>query len=110
MAYGIVPDVLDEFLQMGGATSRLSRKNFCTYVMEIFEAKYLRKPVITDVEKLYVFHEQKHGFSEMLGSLDCKNWSLFGCLDVFKRKYYRRDHGSYPFILLEDVTSQDLWI
>ncbi|GJW79235.1 ALP1-like protein isoform X1 [Tanacetum coccineum] len=43
--------------------------------------EYLRRPTQTDVEKLYAFHENKHEFS-----------------------------GSEPFILLEAVASQDLWI
>ncbi|GJT71637.1 hypothetical protein Tco_1030923 [Tanacetum coccineum] len=47
------------------------------YVMEIFGPEYLRKPTITDIEKLYVFHEEKH----------------------------RREHGPNPFILLEAVAS-----
>nr|GEV15075.1 protein ALP1-like isoform X1 [Tanacetum cinerariifolium] len=49
--------------------------------MEIYGPEYLRKPTVTDVEKLYRHHE-----------------------------YVRRDHGSNPFILLEAVASQDLWI
>ncbi|GJR96300.1 reverse transcriptase domain-containing protein [Tanacetum coccineum] len=39
-------------------------------VMEIFRPGYLRKPTVTDVVKLYRHHEEKHGFSGMLGSLD----------------------------------------
>nr|GEU59841.1 putative nuclease HARBI1 [Tanacetum cinerariifolium] len=34
----------------------------------------------------------------------------FSCPYAFKGKYVRRDHGSNPFILLEVVASQDLWI
>ncbi|GKC21403.1 hypothetical protein Tco_1023553 [Tanacetum coccineum] len=49
LAYGVVPDFLDEYLQM----------------------TYLRKPIVTDVVKLYRHHEEKHGFSRILGSLDC---------------------------------------
>nr|GEW33422.1 protein ALP1-like isoform X1 [Tanacetum cinerariifolium] len=47
---------------------------------------FLRKPTVTDIEKLYQHHDEKHGF---LGI---------------------RDHGSNSFILLEVVASQDLWI
>ncbi|GKD11563.1 ALP1-like protein isoform X1 [Tanacetum coccineum] len=46
----------------------------------------------------------------MLGSLDCTDWEWFGCSYAFKAQYVRRDHGSNPFILLEAVASQDLWI
>ncbi|GJV57055.1 40S ribosomal protein S7-like protein [Tanacetum coccineum] len=34
----------------------------------------------------------------------------FDCPYAFKAQYVRRDHGPNPFILLEDVASQDLWI
>nr|GEX18936.1 putative harbinger transposase-derived protein [Tanacetum cinerariifolium] len=33
--------------------------------------EFLRKPMVTDTEKLYRHHEEKHGFLGMLGSLDC---------------------------------------
>ncbi|GJX86561.1 ALP1-like protein isoform X1 [Tanacetum coccineum] len=49
-------------------------------VMEIFGLEYLRKPM----------------------------W--FGCLYPFEGQYVGRDHGPNPFILLEVVESQDLWI
>ncbi|GJV97416.1 putative RNA-directed DNA polymerase [Tanacetum coccineum] len=38
------------------------------------------------------------------------NCEWFGCPYNFKGKYVRCDHGSNPFILLEAVASQDLWI
>ncbi|GKD89908.1 ALP1-like protein [Tanacetum coccineum] len=110
LAYGIVPDFLDEYLQISTKSSRLSLDHFCTSVMEIFGPEYLRKPTMTDVLKLYRHHEEKHGFPGMLGSLDCTDWEWFGCPYGFKAQYVRRDHGSNPFILLEAVASQDLWI
>nr|GEW28449.1 putative reverse transcriptase domain-containing protein [Tanacetum cinerariifolium] len=36
--------------------------------------EYSRKPTVTDVEKLYRYHEEKYRFSGMLGSLDCPDW------------------------------------
>ncbi|GJV68512.1 ALP1-like protein [Tanacetum coccineum] len=62
LAYGTVSDALDEYLQMGNATSR-------------------------------------------------QYWAWFGLIPiVHKAQYCRRDHGPDPFILLEDVPSNDLWI
>ncbi|GJY05840.1 ALP1-like protein [Tanacetum coccineum] len=77
---------------------------------DIYGPEFLRKPTVTDVEKLYRYHEEKHGFPGMLGSLDCTDWEWFGCPYAFKGQYVRRDHGSNPFILLEAVASHDLWI
>nr|GEX89614.1 protein ALP1-like isoform X1 [Tanacetum cinerariifolium]GEX93377.1 protein ALP1-like isoform X1 [Tanacetum cinerariifolium] len=62
------------------------------------------------LQKLYRHHEEKHGFPEMLGRLDCTDWEWFDCLYAFKWQYVRRDHGPNPFILLKVVASQDLWI
>nr|GEV36279.1 zinc finger, CCHC-type [Tanacetum cinerariifolium] len=53
---------------------------------------------------------EKHGFSWMLGSLNCTDWEWFGCPYAFKEQYFRRDHGSNPFILLKAAALQDLWI
>ncbi|GJZ72419.1 ALP1-like protein [Tanacetum coccineum] len=79
-------------------------------VMKIYGPEFLRKPTLIDIEKLYLHHEEKHGFSGMLGSLDYTDWEWFGCPYAFKAHYVRHDHGPNPFILLEAVASQDLWI
>ncbi|GJT22338.1 ALP1-like protein [Tanacetum coccineum] len=97
-------------MQISERSSRLALDHFCESVMQIYGPEYLRKPTVTDVEKLYLHHEEKHGFSGMLGSLDCTDWEWFGCPYAFKAQYVRRDHGLNPFILLEAVASQDLWI
>ncbi|GJX49573.1 ALP1-like protein [Tanacetum coccineum] len=88
----------------------LALDHFCEAVMQIYGLEFLRKPTVTDVEKLYLHHEEKHGFSGMLGSLDCTDWEWFSCPYAFKEQYVRRDHGPNPFILLKAVASQDLWI
>ncbi|GKA09174.1 ALP1-like protein isoform X1 [Tanacetum coccineum] len=110
LAYGVNASFLDEYMQISERSSRLSLDHFCQAVMEIYGPEFLRKPTVTDVEKLYRHHEEKHGFPGMLGSLDCTDWEWFGCPYAFKGQYVRRDHGSNPFILLEAVASQDLWI
>ncbi|GKA53824.1 ALP1-like protein isoform X1 [Tanacetum coccineum] len=79
-------------------------------VIEFLGREYLRKPTVTDAEKLYVFHEQKHVLPRMLCCLDCTVWEWFGCPTAYKGKSCRRGHCSNPFILLEVVASQDLWI
>ncbi|GJR02584.1 hypothetical protein Tco_0525568 [Tanacetum coccineum] len=56
---------------MDEATSCLSLEQFCRSIMEIFGPEYLRSPTIIDIKKLHARHEEKHGFSRMLESLDC---------------------------------------
>nr|GEZ08301.1 hypothetical protein [Tanacetum cinerariifolium] len=78
--------------------------------VELNSPTLLWKPTVTDVVKLYRRHEEKHGFSKMLRSLDCTDWECFGCPYAFKGQYVRRNHDLNMFILLEVVASQDLWI
>ncbi|GKD41236.1 protein translocase subunit SecA2, chloroplastic isoform X1 [Tanacetum coccineum] len=61
LAYAAVPDSLDEYLQIGEKTSRDCLMHFCNGVIELYGEEYLRRPTQTDVEKLYAFHENKHG-------------------------------------------------
>ena len=44
---------------------------FCDGVMELYGKEHLLRPTQTDVEKLYDFHEEKHEFPRMIGSIDC---------------------------------------
>ncbi|GJT28728.1 ALP1-like protein [Tanacetum coccineum] len=110
LTYGVNAGFLYEYMQISEITSRTTLDHFCQAVMDIYGPECLRKPTVTDIEKLYRHHEEKHGFPGMLGSFDCTDWEWFGCPYGFKGKYVRRDHGSNPFILLEAVASQDLWI
>ncbi|GJV23281.1 ALP1-like protein [Tanacetum coccineum] len=87
LAYAAVPDSLDEYLQIGEKTSRDCLMHFCNGVIELYGEEYLRRPTQTDVEKRYT------PFSREQTWVSC-----------------RGDSGSEPFILLEAVASQDLWI
>ncbi|GJS89896.1 ALP1-like protein [Tanacetum coccineum] len=83
LAYGFVPDSLDEFLQIGTKTARDCIVNFSNGIMELYGEEYLRKPTQTDIEKLYAYHEEKHGFPgsfillEAVASLDLWIWHAF---------------------------------
>ncbi|GJU55947.1 hypothetical protein Tco_1229661 [Tanacetum coccineum] len=63
-------DFLDEYLQMCERSSRLSLDHICSSVMEIFGPEYLRKPTVTDVEKLYQHHEESTVVLTMAFSVD----------------------------------------
>ncbi|GJT84331.1 putative nuclease HARBI1 [Tanacetum coccineum] len=110
MTYDTVPDALYEYPQMGATTPRDNLVHFCNAVMELYGHEYLRQPTYTDMEKLYVYHEENHGFPGMIRSIDCTDWPWENCPHAFKAQFCRGDHGSDPFILLEALASQDLWI
>ena len=71
LAYGDVPDSLDEFLQMSERVSRESLNNFCDGVICLYAKEFLRRPTSTDVQLLYQAHSERHRFPGMLGSIDC---------------------------------------
>ncbi|GJX01505.1 ALP1-like protein [Tanacetum coccineum] len=110
LAYAGVLDSLDEYFQIGEKTSRDCLMHFCNGVIELYGEEYLRRPTQTDVEKLYAFHENKHGFPGMIGRIDCTKWPWAQCPQAYHAQFSKGDSGSEPFILLEAVTSQDLWI
>ncbi|GJW63047.1 ALP1-like protein isoform X1 [Tanacetum coccineum] len=60
LAYGVHADFLDEYMQISERSSRLALDHFCEAVMQIYGPEFLRKPTVTDVEKLYLHHEEKH--------------------------------------------------
>nr|GEW45199.1 hypothetical protein [Tanacetum cinerariifolium]GFB31140.1 hypothetical protein [Tanacetum cinerariifolium] len=74
LAYDVHPDFLDEYIKIGERTSR-TLDHFCQAVMKIYGPEFLRKPTVTDIEKVYQHHKEKHGFSGILESLDYMDWS-----------------------------------
>ncbi|GKA82884.1 ALP1-like protein [Tanacetum coccineum] len=110
LAYGSVSDSLDEYLQMGETTARKSLQIFCKVIMNLYGEEFLRKPTYTDMEKLYARHDEKYGFPVMLGSIDCTHWPWANCPVAYRAQFSRGDHGLDPFILLEAIASNDLWI
>nr|GEX64124.1 hypothetical protein [Tanacetum cinerariifolium] len=62
LAYGCVPDSLEEYLQMGATTSRDSLRIFCKVIMNLYGEEFLRKPAYTDIEKLYAYHNESMDF------------------------------------------------
>nr|GFA69463.1 hypothetical protein [Tanacetum cinerariifolium] len=67
-------------------------------------------PTYTDIKKLYAHHEEKDGFSGMIGIIDCTAWTWENYPVASIAQFFKGDHGPGSFILLEALGSQDLWI
>ncbi|GJR17449.1 transcription elongation factor SPT6 [Tanacetum coccineum] len=109
LAYGVIPNALDEYLQMANHCTRDCQIFFTMCVIELFMPEYLRKPSFDDIQKLYDTHNTIHAFLGMLGSINCMHWEW--------KNYPKQWHGQfakgdkkYPTIMLESVASSDLWI
>ncbi|GJX96517.1 hypothetical protein Tco_0352315 [Tanacetum coccineum] len=71
LAYGTTPDAFDEYLQMSERTAHDCLVYFNMCIIDLYMSKYLRKPTLENVEKIYNQHVTRHGFSGMLESIDC---------------------------------------
>nr|GFA27915.1 protein ALP1-like [Tanacetum cinerariifolium] len=56
---------------MGATIARKSLQMFCKAIMELYGEDFLQKLTYKDIEKLYAYHDENHGFPGMLGSIDC---------------------------------------
>ncbi|GKB21345.1 ALP1-like protein [Tanacetum coccineum] len=88
MAYGAVPDSLDEYQQM----------------------EFLRKLTYSDMEKLYAHHDEMHGFPRMLGSIDCTHWPWANCPVTYTTQFSRgtNDHKRILYKTKHEATRKDM--
>nr|GEX79287.1 hypothetical protein [Tanacetum cinerariifolium] len=57
--------------------------------MELYGEELLRRPTQTDVEKLYAFHEEKHGFPVMIDNIDRTKWPWTQCPTAYRAQFSR---------------------
>ncbi|GJY03200.1 ALP1-like protein [Tanacetum coccineum] len=110
LAYGSVPDSLDEYLQMGATTARKSLQIFCKVIMNLYGEEFLHKPTYTDMEKLYARHDEKHGFPRMLGSIDCTHWMWAHCPVAYRAQFSRgrNDHKRILYKTKHEAARKDV--
>ncbi|KAL0008286.1 hypothetical protein SO802_009788 [Lithocarpus litseifolius] len=70
LAYGVIGDFMDEYVQIGETTTLQSLEKFVAAVVDIFSEEYLRKPYNEDITRLLA-HGKRRGFPGMLGLIDC---------------------------------------
>ncbi|GKA63712.1 ALP1-like protein isoform X1, partial [Tanacetum coccineum] len=107
LAYAAVPDSLDEYLQIGEKISRDCLMHFCNGIIKLYGEEYLRRPTQTDVEKLYAFHENKHGFPGMIGIIDCTKWSWAQCPQAYRDQFNRGSNNDVN-VLRQSYALNDL--
>nr|GFD21540.1 hypothetical protein [Tanacetum cinerariifolium] len=107
--YGNTANSYDEYLKMSEHTTRDALFFFNMCIIELYMLKYLRKPTSEDVVNIQQKHNNVHGFSEMLGSIDCMHWE-WKMFPVSWQGQYGKGDKKYHTIMLEAVASQDLRI
>ncbi|XP_062186674.1 uncharacterized protein LOC133890257 [Phragmites australis] len=78
LAYDAPADSLDECLRLGESTIIESMRRFVHAVVEVFGDEYLRASNEVDTARLLDMN-QRRGFLEMLGSIECMHWRWKNC-------------------------------
>jgi len=107
LAYGVISDFMDEYLQIGERTVMDSFIQFVKVIVSFFSAEYLRSPNPKDIAILLAIGESRRSLG-MLVSIDCMHWKWKNCPNVWRGMY--SGHIREPTIILEAVESNDLWI
>ncbi|XP_035836657.1 uncharacterized protein LOC118484779 [Helianthus annuus] len=98
-----------QVLKMAEKTTRDSLEHFCRGIIDVYGARYLRTPTWDDLQKIYEVHNAEHGLPGMIGSIDCMHWRWDNCPTAWRGQHTRGDQKG-PAIILQAVTSQDLWV
>jgi hypothetical protein len=69
LSYGVVGDLIDEYLQLSKSTFLESMYKFRRAVITLFSTVYLREPTIEDITRLMSINKER-GFPGMIGSID----------------------------------------
>jgi hypothetical protein len=78
LAYGVAGGLVDEYMCMSESTCIESMYNFCRPIISVFGEEYLREPNMEHTQRLLSINE-KRGFPDMLGSIDCMHWEWNNC-------------------------------
>ncbi|XP_021990638.1 uncharacterized protein LOC110887038 [Helianthus annuus] len=87
IAYGTASDSWDEYLTMSERMSRECLYEFTKGIVNLYNKVYLCRPTKKDIKKLYVFYEERHGFPEMLGSIDCTQLQWHNRLTAWREQH-----------------------
>ncbi|XP_047942801.1 uncharacterized protein LOC125189582 [Salvia hispanica] len=110
LAYDTTTDMFDEYLHVGDTTGRECLVKFCEGVIDAFGATYLCKPNAEDCQYLMRMHDRVHGFSGMLGSIDCMHWEWKNCPTAWEGQFSSGYKGTYSTMVLEAIVDHHLWI
>ncbi|CAJ2642043.1 unnamed protein product [Trifolium pratense] len=108
IGYGMAADAVDEYIKIGGSTALECLRKFCTGIIRLYEAVYMRAPTQDDLKRILDVSETR-GFPGMIGSIDCMHWEWKNCPKAWEGQFTRGDKGTTT-VILEAVAYHDLWI
>jgi hypothetical protein len=78
LAYGVLGDLIDDYIRMSESTCHEAMYRFCEVVIAVFGEYYLREPNMDDTARLLSINESR-GFLGMLDNIDCMHWYWKKC-------------------------------
>lgn len=108
-AYGVSPSAFQDYFQMGESTARLCLKELAKVVShsETLKEKYFRPMNRSDARRAVALHEENHGISGMIGSIDCMHVPWQNCPLAWHGQYKGKE--GKPTIVLEAFADYNLW-
>ncbi|XP_024172296.2 uncharacterized protein LOC112178372 [Rosa chinensis] len=79
LAYGIIADFCDDYLDIAKTTAIEIFEHFTKAIWNVYHETYLRRPTPADLRRL-LDKAAEQGFPRMVGSLDCMHWQWKNCL------------------------------
>ncbi|XP_048498311.1 uncharacterized protein LOC125496779 [Beta vulgaris subsp. vulgaris] len=107
LAYGSASDAVDEYIKIAESTAKECLVHFVQGIRKAFKTEYLRRPTVTDLQRLLRDGERR-SFPGMMGSIDCMHWQWKNCPRAWKGLYQGRSKSAT--VIPEAVASGDLWI
>ena len=105
LAYGVVGDLVDEYMHISESTCFETMHKLCKAVVQMFGKKHLREP--NDVYAIRLLDiSASRGFLGMLVRINCMHWEWKNCPFALKGQYKVHECR----VILEFMASQDLWI
>ncbi|XP_048496448.2 uncharacterized protein LOC125495697 [Beta vulgaris subsp. vulgaris] len=89
LAYGSASDAVDEYIKIAESTAKECLVHFVQGIRKVFTNEYLRRPTVTDLQRLLRDGERR-GFPGMMGSIDCMHWQWKNCPRAWKGLYQGR--------------------
>jgi len=107
LAFGVAYDSADEYVRLSESAVRETVHRFARFVVDKFQLVYLRKPTLSDLQRLLSDYE-KAGFPGCMGCVDCSHWVWKNCPMSLHGQYQAK--SMKRSIVMETVADKDLYL
>ena len=107
LAFGVLNDSVDEYVRLYESTVCEAVHRFARSVVEKYQPVYLRKPTLSDLQRVLSEYE-KAGFPGCMGCVDYSHWVWKNCPMSLHGQYQGK--SLKRSIVMETVAEKDLYL